>query len=259
MAMMVGMIMTMLITSSSVFTSSITPLAGLGIIPMNRFYPLVLGGNIGTTITAILASLASGPDRFIPSVQIAFCHTIFNVTGIIIFYPIPFMRKIPRKLAIFLGKKSAKYRWFSVFYIFFIFLIIPGLLYLLSLAGLIVFWSVLIPILIMISILLIINRLQKKKPQILPEYLKNWDCLPIFMHSLWSVDKMLTSLKFVCFCRKIVNNMLSKKKNSNSENQENKGQSDVATQQADGVVLRGATGPLTVDPGRIQVSEILHV
>ena len=39
--------MTILVQSSSVFTSAITPLVGLGVISLERMFPLTLGSNIG--------------------------------------------------------------------------------------------------------------------------------------------------------------------------------------------------------------------
>ena len=46
-AMFVGMVMTILVQSSSVFTSALTPLVGIGMIKLERMYPLTLGSNIG--------------------------------------------------------------------------------------------------------------------------------------------------------------------------------------------------------------------
>ncbi|KAF5900755.1 sodium-dependent phosphate transport protein 2A-like isoform X2, partial [Clarias magur] len=68
-AMIVGAGMTFLVQSSSVFTSAITPLIGLGVISLERAYPLTLGSNIGTTTTAILAALASPGDKLIAACQ----------------------------------------------------------------------------------------------------------------------------------------------------------------------------------------------
>ena len=47
-AMLVGAILTVLVQSSSVFTSTLTPLAGAGLVQLERAYPLTLGSNIGT-------------------------------------------------------------------------------------------------------------------------------------------------------------------------------------------------------------------
>lgn len=68
--------------SSSIFTSTLTPLVGLGIITIERVYPFTLGSNIGTTITGIMAALtATTPKELRNSLQIALCHTFFNIFG----------------------------------------------------------------------------------------------------------------------------------------------------------------------------------
>ena len=51
---LIGCVLTILVQSSSVFTSALTPLVGMGLITVERMYPLTLGANLGTTITANL-------------------------------------------------------------------------------------------------------------------------------------------------------------------------------------------------------------
>jgi len=121
-AILLGAIMTFLVQSSSVFTSTLTPLVGVGLISVDRVYPLVLGSNIGTTATALLAGFASGSRN---ALQIALCHLIFNISAILIFYPVPLMR-CPLGMCRVLGSTTAKYRWFAIFYLFVMFFIIPG-------------------------------------------------------------------------------------------------------------------------------------
>ena len=65
----------------------------------------------------------------------------------------------------------------------------------LSIAGLEVLFGILGPIAIISVIVLAINLLQSKKPQWLPEQLKNWDFLPIWMHSLDPLDKVIKNYK----------------------------------------------------------------
>lgn len=62
--------MTFLVQSSSVFTSALTPLVGLGVLTVERVYPLTLGSNIGTTTTALIASMAAEGNSFKPSMQV---------------------------------------------------------------------------------------------------------------------------------------------------------------------------------------------
>jgi sodium-dependent phosphate cotransporter len=95
-AMGVGMVITMLVQSSSITTSILVPMLAAGILTLQNAYPITLGANLGTTITAIVASLAAaGPE----GLTIALVHTLFNVFGILLFYPIPLMRSLPIGLA----------------------------------------------------------------------------------------------------------------------------------------------------------------
>lgn len=91
-AIAIGAVMTILVQSSSVFTSAMTPLIAMGMISLERAYPLTLGSNLGTTTTAMLAALATEGPNLRLSIQLALCHFLFNFTGILMFYPIPFTR-----------------------------------------------------------------------------------------------------------------------------------------------------------------------
>ncbi len=70
-AIVMGAVLTFIVQSSSVFTSTLTPLVGVGLITIERVYPLTLGSNVGTTTTAFLASLAADPQRFQNSIQVS--------------------------------------------------------------------------------------------------------------------------------------------------------------------------------------------
>ncbi len=88
-----GMIMTFIVQSSSVTTSLIVPLAGAGIVKLRKIFPYTMGANIGTTGTALLAAFATGNPV---AVTASFAHLVFNIFGILIFYPLKF---IPIKIA----------------------------------------------------------------------------------------------------------------------------------------------------------------
>lgn len=111
--MAVGCCLTVLVQSSSVFTSALTPLAGVGMVSLERIYPLTLGANIGTTTTGLLAALAAPPAALKDTLQLAFCHLFFNLTGILLFYPIPKTR-LPIPLAKALGNVTAEYRYLEL-------------------------------------------------------------------------------------------------------------------------------------------------
>lgn len=88
--------------------------------------PLTLGSNVGTCVTSLLAALVTeGTD----ALQVALAHLFFNLTGILIWYPIPFLRRIPLDLARKMGKATRLWKGFPIVYIIVAFIGIPlGLL-----------------------------------------------------------------------------------------------------------------------------------
>lgn len=51
------------IQSSDVFRTILTPLVGIGVVTLEKLYQLLLGGNVGTTITGVLAALSADPAK----------------------------------------------------------------------------------------------------------------------------------------------------------------------------------------------------
>ncbi|XP_014347963.1 solute carrier family 34 member 2b [Latimeria chalumnae] len=196
-AILVGAGMTFIVQSSSVFTSAITPLVGIGVISIERAYPLTLGSNIGTTTTAILAAMASPGETLTNSLQIALCHFFFNISGILLWYPVPITR-IPIRLAKGLGNKTAQYRWFAVLYLILCFFLLPLLVFGLSVAGWQILVGVGVPVIAVILFIIIVNIMQSKCSRFLPQVLRTWDFLPLWMHSLHPWDKVITSMMGYC-------------------------------------------------------------
>lgn len=118
----VGLILTVMVQSSSITTSVIIPLAGAGILSLSQIYPYTLGANLGTTATAILASLATGN---LSAVMIAFAHMLFNISGIAVFLP---LKKIPITLAAKLANYSVRSKLVPVAFIGIIFFVLPLIL-----------------------------------------------------------------------------------------------------------------------------------
>ncbi|XP_007535177.1 LOW QUALITY PROTEIN: sodium-dependent phosphate transport protein 2B [Erinaceus europaeus] len=196
-AILVGAGMTFIVQSSSVFTSAMTPLIGIGVISIERAYPLTLGANIGTTTTALLAALASPGNTLRSSIQIALCHFFFNISGILLWYPIPFTR-LPIRMAKGLGNISAKYRWFAVVYLVVVFFLSPLAVFGLSLAGWQVLVGVGVPIVLGIVLIVVIRLLQSRCPSVLPSKLRSCSCLPLCMRSLKPWDGAVTVLTTCC-------------------------------------------------------------
>ncbi len=120
-----GIIVTAIVQSSSITTSLMVPLVAAGILTVEMVFPITIGANIGTTVTAILASFATGN---IAAITVAFTHFLFNMTGVCCIYPIKKLRKIPLFLAKKLGNLAFKKRRYVVIYVLTTFFIIPGIL-----------------------------------------------------------------------------------------------------------------------------------
>ncbi len=114
-----GLVFTATIQSSSVTTSMAIPFVGSGMITIEQLFPFTLGANIGTTITAILSSMVTGSTE---AVALAFAHLIFNVSAVVVFYP---LRKIPISLAKRLGDIVMERRYLSILIILVFFFLIP--------------------------------------------------------------------------------------------------------------------------------------
>lgn len=130
-AMACGVVLTVLVQSSSVTTSIIVPMVGAGILTVRQIFPYTLGANIGTTITALLAALALAGDNAetgIFGITIAFAHLLFNIFGIVLIYGIPILREVPLKMADWMGMLAYKNRWYAFLYLVSLFFLLPLLL-----------------------------------------------------------------------------------------------------------------------------------
>lgn len=121
-AILLGAIITVSVQSSSITTSVLVPLAASGVLTLENIYPVTLGANVGTTVTALLAALATGNPA---AVTVAVVHTLFNVSGIALFYPIRALRRIPLRLAAGLADVAAERRSTAFVYALGMFVVIP--------------------------------------------------------------------------------------------------------------------------------------
>ena len=97
-----GVVTTASVQSSSATTSLIVPLAGTGVLSLRQVFPYTLGANVGTTVTAILASFATGSSA---AVTVALAHLVFNLLAIAIYYP---LKALPIWLAQKFGALAAR-------------------------------------------------------------------------------------------------------------------------------------------------------
>ena len=98
------------------------------------------------------------------ALQIALVHLMFNVTGILIFYPVPMMRW-PIFIAQVLGNTTSQYRWFALIYLCFMFFLFPLTMFGLSLAGQVPLYLVTLSLVTTISFCVIVTQLQGRAPQ----------------------------------------------------------------------------------------------
>ncbi len=123
-----GTLVTMAVQSSSITTSLLVPLAGAGIITLQQAFPVTLGANIGTTLTAMLASLAGSGVNAGLGVTIALVHVLFNLIGTLIVYPIPAIRRVPLAAAEGLARIATKSRKWALAYVVVLFYGLPAII-----------------------------------------------------------------------------------------------------------------------------------
>ncbi len=125
-ALILGVLLTVAVQSSSVTTSLIVPLVGAGILSLRRCYPFTLGANIGTTCTALLASLAtvSAGKAGVNAVGVtaAFAHLTFNILGIAVWYP---LRIVPITCAQYLAELATRSKVWAAAFIIGVFFLLP--------------------------------------------------------------------------------------------------------------------------------------
>ncbi len=87
----VGAIFTALIQSSSAATGVVITMVGTGVLPLDMALFIVLGANIGTCVTALLASIGANAN----SKRVALIHFTFNTIGTVLFAAIIWILKEP--------------------------------------------------------------------------------------------------------------------------------------------------------------------
>lgn len=118
----VGLMVTVAVQSSSITTAILVPLVAAGVLTLRNAFPITVGANIGTTITALLASLAvTRPE----GLAIALVHTLFNLAALALIYPVPFVRWLPVKAATWFATQAANNRLLVVAYVGGVFILLP--------------------------------------------------------------------------------------------------------------------------------------
>ncbi len=120
--MLVGLVVTVAVQSSSITTSILIPIIASGLLLLRNAYPITLGANVGTTVTALIAALGAGK---VDGLTIAIVHLLFNVFGILILYVPRPLRDVPVRLAEGLSGLAMRRRSLAIVYVVGTFVVIP--------------------------------------------------------------------------------------------------------------------------------------
>jgi len=116
-----GIFSTISVQSSSVTTSLMVPIVGAGAVKVKRAFPFMLGANIGTTATGLIAALANPTTA---AVTVAIAHVLFNCGHNLIWYP---LRNIPIRIAMsYSSLASRSKKWAFIFFAVF-FIVLPAI------------------------------------------------------------------------------------------------------------------------------------
>jgi solute carrier family 34 (sodium-dependent phosphate cotransporter) len=124
-AIAVGIIATVMVQSSSITTSLMVPLAGAGVLTLRQAFPVTLGANIGTTVTALLAALAATDANAEAGLTIALVHLLFNLSGTLLVYPFEPIRRLPLLFATKLADVAVESKALAIAYVIALFYAIP--------------------------------------------------------------------------------------------------------------------------------------
>ncbi len=124
--MLVGVVVTVMVQSSSITTSLLVPLAGAGVITLHQAFPITIGANIGTTVTALLAALAATGENAAAGITIALVHLLFNISGTLLIYPVQRIREIPLAAALWLANIAVRSRRWALVYVLTLFYGLPA-------------------------------------------------------------------------------------------------------------------------------------
>ncbi|WP_311343003.1 Na/Pi symporter [Corynebacterium riegelii] len=120
-----GATITTLVQSSSTTTALTVPLAASGKFEVRTLFPFVVGANIGTTVTGLIAAFSASGAEAEAAMAGALVHTLFNTFAAILILGIPFMRKLPPLCSDWLAELATKNKLYVVAWIGGIFFILP--------------------------------------------------------------------------------------------------------------------------------------
>jgi sodium-dependent phosphate cotransporter len=116
-----GIFSTISVQSSSVTTSLMVPIVGAGAVKLKRAFPFMLGANIGTTVTGLIAALANPTSA---AVTVAIAHVLFNCCDNLIWYP---LRKIPIRISKSYSALASRSKKWAFIFLAVVFVVLPAI------------------------------------------------------------------------------------------------------------------------------------
>jgi sodium-dependent phosphate cotransporter len=128
-AVLSGLVVTLIVQSSTLTTVLIVPMAGAGIFTLSQVYPFTLGANIGTPVTALMSATAISGEYQVVALQIAIVHFLYNGLGVALFAAVPLLWSLPVRSAQALADGARRSPWIVPSYILGVFFILPGIVF----------------------------------------------------------------------------------------------------------------------------------
>lgn len=119
-----GVIITALIHSSTIVIGFLITLIGSNKVSLKQAFPFIIGANLGTTLTALTASLGKSEA----GMSIAFAHFLFNLISMLLVLPFPWIENKIILLCRRSGSLIMQYRLASFLYVLILFFLLPFLL-----------------------------------------------------------------------------------------------------------------------------------
>ena len=120
-----GAAITTLVQSSSTTTALTVPLAASGKFEVRTLFPFVVGANIGTTFTGLIAAFSASGAEAEAAMAGALVHTLYNTLAAILILSIPFLRKLPPAGSDWLAGLATKNKMYVFAWIGGVFFLIP--------------------------------------------------------------------------------------------------------------------------------------
>ena len=131
-----GLVVTILVQSSSATTSMVVPLAAMGLFQVRAIFPFILGANIGTTTTALLAASGGlGQPGFHEGMTIAVAHLLLNTLAVVLAVGIPGLQGRILAAAGWLADRAEAWPAALLVYLCVLVLVVPALAYFLPTAA----------------------------------------------------------------------------------------------------------------------------